>query len=189
MSCCKGITLDCVPDPSSAPTHLQRYGTVSFWNSTPVFPFHLQYSSSYAGRSDCILTFNTVIRIWLLICRLLTGLQIRQLTLQKPSERQTIHSSLFSAAHRLYADTWFTTSFHISFVWWLLLLSCILMHHSMESVTAFLIFRGLRTSTFEHNCVQFCSIQSQYCQSLKFKHSRGFNDHFPSSICHFPSHP
>lgn len=44
--------------------------------------FHFQESSSQSQRSDCFLTFNTVIRIRLLICRLLTGFQVRHLMLQ-----------------------------------------------------------------------------------------------------------
>lgn len=36
MSCWKGITLDCIPDPSSSPPHLQGDGAVSTRNSTPI---------------------------------------------------------------------------------------------------------------------------------------------------------
>lgn len=148
------------------------------------FSFHIQDSSSYAGRSDYILTFDTVIRVWLLIYRLLIGLQIRQLTLQKLSKGQTIHRSLSSVAHSPSSDKRFTTSFHISFVWSFLLLSCTLTHLSMESATAFLIFLGLRTSTLKtHLSAKFCSTQSQYCQPLKFKSSWGFNAHFPDICC------
>lgn len=138
--------------------------------------FHVQESSSCAERSDCFLTFNTVIRIRLLIYRLLVGFQVGQLICYKINNKKpTSHRSLFSA-HSPYSDKRFTTNFHASFVWSLLLLSWI--HSASNS-----LFNVISTSIYLG--AKICVTQPLHWQPLNFRSPWGFNAHLPV-ICCFP---